>query len=144
MNFYWWVRIIFCTLKCQLVQWQLWIIVLHEISLKTLYPHWSHSKLQHDTSTCLFSYLDYSHSEVIIALSSWVSQLFAHCVSISATETIITHSAPLSIAVHLHQTLTDIASPIESYHTIVWVAPNTSSDCKHLKWTSNNKDKQNK
>ena len=63
--------------------------------------------------------------EVVVAHSSWISQLFAHCVSISATETIITHSAPLSIAVHLHQTLTGVDAPSESYHTIVWTAPET-------------------
>ena len=62
-------------------------------------------------------------SEVVISCSTCVSQLFAHCVSINKAETIITHSAPLSIAVHLHQTLIGVAASSKSYHTIVWVAP---------------------
>ena len=49
-----------------------------------------------------FKRIYYSQIEVVIVLCTGVSQLFTHCVSISATETIITHIAPLSIAVHLH------------------------------------------
>ena len=62
-------------------------------------------------------------SEVVMLCSICVSQLFAHCVSNSKAETIITHSAPLSIAVHLHQTLIDKTSFRKSYHSIVWVVP---------------------
>ena len=68
-------------------------------------------------------------NEMVILCCSWISKLFAHCVSISATETIITHSAPLSIAVHLHQTLTSVVAPSESYHTIIWIIPKTRVDC---------------
>ena len=72
----------------------------------------------------------YSHARnMTVCHSSWVSQLFAHCVSISDIETIITHSAPLSIAVHLHQTLTSVAAPSESYHTIVRDAPDPGHNC---------------
>ena len=81
-------------------------------------------------SMAKFHHVHSQTSEVVISHSSWISQLFAHCASISDIETIITHSAPLSIAVHLHQTLTGVAAFAESNHTIVWVAPNTRSDCK--------------
>ena len=64
-----------------------------------------------------------------------VSQLFTHCISIIWTEIIITHSAPLSIAVHLYQTLISVVTPSESYHTIVWVAPETRG---HFKSNSKN------
>ena len=67
--------------------------------------------------------------EVVISHSTCVSQLFAHCVSISATETIITHSAPLSIAVHLHQTFIGVAASSKSYHTIIWTAPEARCVC---------------
>ena len=71
-------------------------------------------------------YINYSQSnKMLFVHSSWVSQLFAHCISIVATETIITHSAPLSIAVHLHQPLASEIASSESHHAIVWVAPET-------------------
>ena len=81
----------------------------------------------------------YAHSQaslVLVLQSSRVSQLFAHCVSISDTEAIITHSPPLSIAVHLHQTLTREVAPSELYHTIVWVVPKTSGNYKRKLYAS--------
>ena len=72
-----------------------------------------------------FNLADSQVSEMAFVYSSWVSQLFTHCISIVWTETIITHSSPLSIAVHLHQTLISVVAPNESYHTIVWVTPET-------------------
>ena len=93
--------------------------------------------------TELCTVIVYSQSNKMPSVhSSRVSQLFTHCISIVWIETIITHSAPLSIAVHLHQTLTGVVAPSESYHTIVWVAPETRS---HFNKYNNNYDlKQSK
>ena len=87
----------------------------------------------HSLHSYLLVLIDSQCIQMLLVQRSWVSQLFAHCVSISATETFITHSAPLSIAVHLHQTLISEVSPSESYHTIIWVVPKMRSGCNYSK-----------
>ena len=54
-----------------------------------------------------------------------ISQLSAYCIMISSFELIITHSAPLSIAVYLHQTLVDSVSSSKTNLTTIGVTPNS-------------------
>ena len=65
-----------------------------------------------------------SQAEVVIAICTRVSQLSAHSCSLIATKEVITHSAPLSIAVYLHQTLVDSVPSSKTNLAIIRVTPN--------------------
>ena len=69
------------------------------------------------------------HVEVIKSCSSSISQLSAHCVRIITTKLFITHCSPLSIAIHLHQTMTGVLSLLKTNLSIIGIIPNPTHVC---------------